>query len=86
MEGSPLAAKGILMSLPRDLDEYSLSELTAEIARRDRMWTYGWCDYCKRPLQSEPSCKFPERHNKMPPCRYGRPPKDCYHCKTQKES
>lgn len=52
------------MSYPRGLDEYSGDELAQECLRRLTLRLSGQCDYCERPLGSEPACRFPERHEK----------------------
>lgn len=54
------------MSYPRDLDEYALAELEAELQRRACLRASGRCDYCGQP-PTQPSCRFPARHGKPPP-------------------
>lgn len=54
------------MSYPKDLDEYASSELRTELAKRATLDTQGKCIYCERPIRSEPSCKFPTRHQGQP--------------------
>ena len=49
------------MGYPKDLEEYSLAELKAEIQRREANTKMGLCDYCRRPING-PACKFPDRH------------------------
>ena len=50
------------MSYDRDLDEYSTDRLEAELQARRKARHDQQCDYCFRPLTSEP-CKFAdERH------------------------
>lgn len=51
------------MSYPRDLDDYSESELEAELKRRDRLRKAGKCDYCRTVPNGETSCSRPGRHN-----------------------
>lgn len=48
------------MSYPKDLDEYSLAELEAEIARRKKLLSEGKCSYCEQPLETH-SCKYCSR-------------------------
>lgn len=50
------------MSYPKDLDEYTEAQLQEELARREDVRAQGRCDYCGG-LQTETSCKFPERHH-----------------------
>jgi hypothetical protein len=50
------------VSYPRDLDEIPTQELTEELNKRKSAWYDGRCDYCERKINSEPPCKFPERH------------------------
>lgn len=52
---------------PLALDDYSDAQLEDELAQRQAARKQGLCDYCKRPLQSEPLCAQPERHNLPPP-------------------
>lgn len=49
------------MGYPRDLDEYSTEELLAEIARREKAWSEGLCDYCGR-SRDTCMCRFQYRH------------------------
>lgn len=53
------------MSYPRDLDEMSEDELRLEIIRRREARLAGQCDYCARPLDAEPACRFPGRHGRV---------------------
>ncbi len=52
--------------ITRTLDEYSTAELQRELARRREDTLLGICDYCDKPLKSEPVCRFPDRHNNEP--------------------
>lgn len=49
------------MTMPRDLDDYSVEELEGELKRRERARKRGDCDYCGRHHSTVP-CKFPDRH------------------------
>lgn len=46
----------------RDLKEYSLVELEAEMKQRKTAAREGKCDYCGKPLFSEPACRQRSRH------------------------
>ena len=54
------------MSYPRDLDEYTSTELHAELDRRDRARRADLCDYCGRSLDDS-ACRFPDRHRRTGP-------------------
>jgi len=50
------------MSYPMDLDEYTDAELETELRSRANLNRRGRCSYCGQ-LRSEPTCRFPDRHN-----------------------
>lgn len=50
------------MIYPKDLDEYTESQLIEEVARRQGARLVGLCDYCGRSFNAVPPCKFPNRH------------------------
>ena len=50
------------MSYPKDLDEYTVDQLYDELRRRGKLQAEAKCDYCERKWFTDPSCKFPERH------------------------
>lgn len=49
------------MSYPKDLDEYTDVELSAELLSRANRRSAGRCDYCDN-YRNEGPCKFPQRH------------------------
>ncbi len=49
------------MSYPRDIDDYSDSELRQELERREILRKGGVCDYCER-RGTDPTCKHDDRH------------------------
>lgn len=53
------------MSYPRDLDDYTQSELEAELSRRQRLCDARRCDYCGQPYGA-PKCRYPSRHQPRP--------------------
>lgn len=61
------------MSYPLDVDEIEEDDLFAELLRREKARSDGYCDYCNRKSETTP-CKFPARHkNKsVGPTRYQR--------------
>lgn len=54
------------MSFPRDLDEFGEDELVDELRRRFEARREGKCDYCGRPHDARPPCKFSGRHGAPP--------------------
>ena len=54
------------MSYPKQLDETSDTTIIDEIKRRLLSLEAGHCDYCDRPLNVEPACRFPDRHFRKP--------------------
>jgi len=52
------------MSYPRTLIDVSDHELVGELRRRAEAVRRGLCDYCNRPSESLPVCKFPYRHGR----------------------
>jgi hypothetical protein len=46
----------------RQLDEFSIEELTDEIERRLAARRAGLCEYCGRSTYKTEPCRFPERH------------------------
>jgi len=52
------------MGYPLDLDNMSDATLSAELARRLKSRREGKCDYCNRARDSDPDCRFPERHHR----------------------
>lgn len=50
------------MGYPRDLDEYTYTELITEIRLREAAVSHGRCSYCHRPFNGEPPCRFLVRH------------------------
>jgi hypothetical protein len=51
----------MVMSYPRDLDDYTEAELQGELKSREEVRALGVCDYCRRHPFTKP-CKFSERH------------------------
>lgn len=51
------------MGYPFDLDDASDTTLIDELRRRVDERSAGKCDYCHRALNSQPSCRFPDRHS-----------------------
>jgi hypothetical protein len=49
------------MSCPRDLDEYTDTEIRAEHIRRNACANREECSYCGK-SQFDPPCRFPDRH------------------------
>jgi hypothetical protein len=50
------------MSYPLGLDEHSEQDLRNELILREARQRQGLCDYCNRKVNTEPVCKFSERH------------------------
>lgn len=44
------------------IDEMELSSILYELRQRKQRQSQDQCDYCSRPVGSEPSCKEYERH------------------------
>lgn len=44
------------------LDEVPEHRLAVELMRRSTLRRQRKCDYCERPWNSQPVCKFPDRH------------------------
>jgi hypothetical protein len=42
-------------------------DLREELAKREQAQKTGRCDYCNEPLESEPYCPLPHRHEGRPP-------------------
>jgi hypothetical protein len=51
------------MSLLGSLDEFSMQQIKAELAERERRKAAAVCTYCTRDYYSKPACKFPKRHD-----------------------
>lgn len=51
------------MSYIKDLDEYTEKELLDELQHRKILQDQNLCDYCGREKCTEPTCRFPSRHN-----------------------
>lgn len=50
------------MSYPMGLDEYTWEQLIHEVDQRVQRQALGMCDYCVRPLRTEPYCRMYARH------------------------
>lgn len=51
------------------LDEIDEAEMMFELGKREGLRRQGLCDYCERPWDAKPACKFPDRHSPTPAVR-----------------